>query len=131
MGGGISIQYAARTRHELGGVFALSSYLCDDSAAWPLIEAEASKDGLASGRIPIFMAHGTSDDFVRPEWGRATAERLQRAGVPVEFVAIQRARHELTTTEVERLFAWIGEVLGLGGESAQRGPGGESRGRYV
>ena len=140
MGGAIGIQTAARTRHKLGGVFALSSYLCDDSAAWPLIEAKAkakggaqaaaaaaaAEGGLGSGAVPVFMAHGTADDFVRPEWGRATAERLQRAGVPCEFMAIQRARHELTTTEVERLFAWAGEVLGVPrqGDRATAGSGG-------
>ena len=50
MGGGISLQVAARTRHKLAGVFALSSYLCDDSQAYSEIAQRRQAEG--RGAVP-------------------------------------------------------------------------------
>lgn len=54
MGGGMALQYAFRTKHKLGGVFALSSYVNTGAAVYKLIAA-ANKDSLP----PVFMRHGT------------------------------------------------------------------------
>lgn len=70
MGGGISLQTAARSPHRLGAVFALSSYLCDDSRLWQKLQL--GQEGTATdatpfsrGLVPVYMAHGSADDFVR------------------------------------------------------------------
>ena len=64
-GGGMALQMAARIPG-LGAAFAFSSYLSDDSPAYA-----------ATNWPPIMMAHGADDDFILPEWGQATAERLR------------------------------------------------------
>ena len=38
MGGGIALQLALRHPEMLAGAFALSSYMCDDAAAYKLLE---------------------------------------------------------------------------------------------
>ena len=135
MGGSIAIQTALRTRHRLGAVFALSSYLCDDSWAWAELfretrrttfvdagagprEVAPTPSPFAAGRTPLLMAHGDRDGFVRPEWGRATAKRMKELGVPTTFVPVRDAAHELTKEELSALFAWLSEELHLSGELA-------------
>jgi phospholipase/carboxylesterase len=129
MGGGISLQVMARAKHCLGAVFALSSYLCDDSAAYKEFSAgkaetqaaalapaneEAAAEGAAPApRVPVFIAHGADDDFVLPAWGAATAKRLEGFGVPVKFTTIEGIKHEMNTEELGLLFEWLGGVLGF------------------
>ncbi|CAK0840831.1 unnamed protein product [Prorocentrum cordatum] len=104
MGGGIALQLALRHPGSLGAVFALSSYLCDDAAAYRL--AEGSR---GVRRPPVFMAHGRADSFIQFAWGEATARRLGGLGVPVRFVPLPGVGHELASSEIDQLGAWIGE----------------------
>uniref|UniRef100_A0A7S4HTG5 Phospholipase/carboxylesterase/thioesterase domain-containing protein n=1 Tax=Odontella aurita TaxID=265563 RepID=A0A7S4HTG5_9STRA len=124
MGGGIAIQAAARTGGRLGAVFAMSSYLCEDSRVWFELLPGASKGGAAAkdGRCraqddgetnalmttPVFMSHGEEDDFVLPSWGEQTARRLREGGADVrEFERIPRAGHEMIGEELSRLFDFL------------------------
>jgi len=135
MGGGIGLQAAARCRHELGAVFALSSYLCDDSLVYDILGRKPCStpedDGVGSGQgkeevfcgsdndggfvpalltSPVFMAHGDDDDFVLTEWGEGTAGRLKGLGVnivPQPFLRIPDTHHEMTTEELRLLFDFL------------------------
>jgi len=117
MGGGIALQLALRHPDSLGAVFALSSYMCDDAAAYR--QAERSK---SASWPQVFMAHGQADDFIRFEWGSSTADRLAALGLPVRFLPLPDVRHELARSEIEELRAWLDEVLHTEPEGSREGP---------
>jgi len=117
MGGGIALQTAARSSHTLGAVFALSSYLCNDSWVWKELEKynasttrRNEKQRKVNGLLtsPVFMAHGSSDDFVLPKWGKDTASRLKSLGVDIQqFLLVPGAGHQMTREELEELFQFL------------------------
>jgi len=127
MGGGIALQTAARCKHKLGAVFAMSSYLCDDSWVWSKLEKQqhnnnttrpmddsttaSSMNNSTNNSLllsPIFMAHGSRDDFVPLQWGKSTAEHLERFGGDIhQFLEVPGAGHEVTTSELEELFDFL------------------------
>lgn len=119
MGGGIALQTAARMTRRLGAVFALSSYLCEDSQVWEGLERNgcvlgADGKGQESGNTstllstPVFMSHGEEDNFVLPAWGKQTAERLRKGGVDVRsFVQVPGAGHEMIGDELLHLFNFL------------------------
>eukprot|EP00439_Symbiodinium_sp_Y106_P059923 s2365_g8.t2 len=90
MGGGIALQLALRYPTKIAAAFVLSSFMCDDAAAYALLQTPPSVD------VPILMMHGEADWFIRPVWGRATATRLKDAGLNVDFVSIPGLRHEIS-----------------------------------
>lgn len=105
MGGGIAIQAALRSKHNLGGVFALSSYLCDDAAVFATLENRPR------GGPRIWMAHGAADRFVRPEWGQATAARLRGYGLEVSWRSYAGMQHELRLDELDDLDRWLSPLV--------------------
>jgi len=68
-------RYHQRAPHApLGAVFGLSCYMADDSPAYAI----ARQSGAAWPKT--FVRHGSADDFIRPEWGRRTFDRLKATG---------------------------------------------------
>lgn len=115
MGGGVALQTAARCHYKLGAVFAMSSYLCDDSLVWSMMDKCKNKNDTDSNSLltsPIFMAHGSNDDFVLPRWGKATAARLESFGGDVkQFLEIPDVGHEMTRYELEELCKFLLKTL--------------------
>lgn len=111
MGGNLAYQVAARYHAAAGGgpglgaVFCLSGYAADDSKLW--------KDGRLLARAavarwpPVFVAHGAADDFIRHEWGRATFDRLARAGVDASFRLVPGVQHQMHPAEIAELLAFL------------------------
>ncbi|CAK9089825.1 Lysophospholipase-like protein 1 [Durusdinium trenchii] len=107
MGGGIALQLALRHPEAIAGAFVLSSFMCDDAAVYERLQTpELTK-------VPILMMHGEADRFIRPQWGRQTAERLKSLGVATEFVEIPGLRHEMSRKEIQLLRRWLWQVLQL------------------
>ncbi|CAK9090526.1 Lysophospholipase-like protein 1 [Durusdinium trenchii] len=105
MGGGIALQLALRHPEAIAGAFVpLSSFMCDDAAVYERLQTpELTK-------VPILMMHGeaglprsesNADRFIRPQWGRQTAERLKSLGVATEFVEIPGLRHEMSRKDMD------------------------------
>eukprot|EP00929_Paragymnodinium_shiwhaense_P034000 TRINITY_DN18554_c0_g2_i1.p1 TRINITY_DN18554_c0_g2~~TRINITY_DN18554_c0_g2_i1.p1 ORF type:complete len:290 (+),score=58.85 TRINITY_DN18554_c0_g2_i1:31-870(+) len=115
MGGGIALQLALRYPESVGAVFALSSYMCTDAAIFQKLEKQPP---IAGALPPIFMAHGEADGYIRPAWGKETAERLQTLGATVTFKALRGIRHELSRPELSSLSSWLAETLQLQGPLA-------------
>eukprot|EP00565_Helicotheca_tamesis_P008947 CAMPEP_0185724322 /NCGR_PEP_ID=MMETSP1171-20130828/833_1 /TAXON_ID=374046 /ORGANISM="Helicotheca tamensis, Strain CCMP826" /LENGTH=239 /DNA_ID=CAMNT_0028392145 /DNA_START=44 /DNA_END=763 /DNA_ORIENTATION=+ len=121
MGGGIALQTAARcNKHgHLGAIFTLSSYLCQDSRIYTLLAAQKQQidtehKNCALLKGPVFMAHGTTDDFVSITWGQKTATKLIESGVNVlnrQVLPIHNAGHEMTTSQLQHLFHFLIERL--------------------
>ena len=111
MGGGIALQMALRSKRRLGGVFALSSYMCTDAAVYERYELTA--EATVSTRPPIFMRHGDADRFIAPAWGVATAERLKGLGFDVNAALLPGVAHEMVDGELEELAEWVLAALGV------------------
>jgi len=102
-GGAIALYAGLRHAERLAGIIALSTYLVAPDA----LPAEASD---ANRGLPIFMAHGTADPVVRPEWGEASRRLLASSGYSVEWHSYGMP-HSVCMEEVVAIGAWIGRVL--------------------
>jgi len=102
-GGAIALYTGVRCTERLAGIIALSTYL----VAPDTLGAEASD---ANRGVPIFMAHGTADPVVRPEWGEASRRVLVSSGYPVEWHTYGMP-HSVCMEEVGAIGAWIRRVL--------------------
>jgi len=77
-GGAIALHTALRYPQRLGGVMALSSYL-------PL-KAQLDKEAhVANRHLPVFLAHGSFDQVIAVETGRAVAGLLEECGYKVTW----------------------------------------------
>lgn len=114
MGGGMALQFAARSERQIGAVFAMSSYLCQDSWVWTQMSTAGDRErgGNALLRSPIFMAHGDDDDFVSTQWGEDTAMRLRQGGADVQFHRVPGLGHEMNQKELGALFDFLLEKIG-------------------
>ncbi|CAH1958823.1 unnamed protein product [Acanthoscelides obtectus] len=86
------------------GVFALSSYLNDDSKVYDMDEYSLS-------RVPLYMCHGQNDEEVPIDWAKKTFDSLKDGGMKGEFITLKDAGHELVKEEIQGLFKWIEEIL--------------------
>ncbi len=103
-GGVIALQTGLRHPERLAGIMALSTYLALPNA----IAAEAHP---ANADLPIFMAHGTGDSVIRPEWADASRRALQAKGYPLEWHTYPM-QHSVCIEEVRDIGAWLKRVLG-------------------
>lgn len=77
-GGVIALDAGLRCRHKLAGILALSTYL----PTLPELETELSE---ANRSVPILMAHGTHDNVIARQFGKASCEALTSMGYPVDW----------------------------------------------
>lgn len=100
-GGAIILHTLLNTNHDLAGAMALSTYL-------PL-RADLE---IASNRkdIPLFMGHGSFDPMVMLQWGRDTAESLERAGYKPEWHEYPMA-HAVCPQEIADISDWLKGVF--------------------
>jgi hypothetical protein len=66
---------------KLGGIFGLSSYMLLQGKLKEKIE----QAGGVNNTTKIFMGHGDSDQVVRYDWGKLTADKLKEWGHEVDF----------------------------------------------
>jgi Phospholipase/Carboxylesterase len=99
MGGGLALQCLTKPwAHELAGLFSLSSFLAEPSAAY---------NEQHSTQLPLYIAHGLQDGLVPARWGRATAQRLQSVYTDLQHIEYADLDHELSEQELEQLAQWI------------------------
>lgn len=99
-GGAIAIQTAIRTQHRIGGMMALSTYM---ALPGELEHASARRD------LPIFMAHGSFDNVLPMQWGRASADKLIAAGYAVEWHEYPMA-HAVCPEEIAAIGTWLSKI---------------------
>jgi phospholipase/carboxylesterase len=98
-GGAIALHTALREPRALGGVIALSTYL-------PLAGTLAAERSAANERLPIFMAHGTSDNVLPLALGESSRRTLEAQGYAVDWHAYPMA-HSVCLEEVSAIGAWL------------------------
>uniref|UniRef100_UPI0037E757D1 lysophospholipase-like protein 1 n=1 Tax=Semicossyphus pulcher TaxID=241346 RepID=UPI0037E757D1 len=104
MGGAMALHLACRHHPDVGGVFALSSFLNKDSVAFQAVK-ERHKAGLP---LPhLFQCHGSSDELVLHQWGEETSELLRKSGMSSSFHSFLGLNHQLSQPELELLRGWI------------------------
>jgi len=104
MGGAMALFTALRYPEKLAGIIALSTYLPIAS----VVAAEASK---ANAGLPIFMAHGQSDDVVSFNFARKSRQRLNQMGHDVEWHEYPMA-HSVIPEELQHVKAFLERVIG-------------------
>ncbi|XP_044145907.1 lysophospholipase-like protein 1 [Bufo gargarizans] len=101
MGGAMAMHLAYRYHRDAAGVFALSSFLNENSVVFK--ELEASQQSLPE----LFQCHGQADELVFHQWGEKTCTRLKGLGVTSSFHSFPNLLHELSLQELEQLRSWI------------------------
>ncbi|KAG8584411.1 hypothetical protein GDO81_008822 [Engystomops pustulosus] len=101
MGGAMAMHLAYRYHRDVAGVFALSSFLNENSVVYK--ELEAARQSLPE----LFQCHGQADELVFHQWGEKTCARLKGLGVTSSFHSFPNLFHELSLQELEQLRSWI------------------------
>ena len=98
-GGAIALHTGLRESRPLGGIVALSTYL-------PLAGTLATEASAANARIPIFLAHGTSDPVLPLSLAEASRRVLLAQGYDVSWHVYSMA-HSVCLEEVAAIGAWL------------------------
>ncbi|TFY96936.1 alpha/beta hydrolase [Ramlibacter rhizophilus] len=95
-----------RHASRLAGIAGLSGYL-------PLADSTAAERNPANADVPVFMAHGSQDEIVAVERGRASRDLLAGLGLGVEWHEYPMG-HTVSMEEIADLQQWLVRVLGAG-----------------
>ena len=102
-GGAIALHTALRRPEKLAGIMALSTYL-------PLPDTLANEKS-AHDDLPIFMAHGVTDDVIAIRYAEASREVLKSNGYKVEWHTYPMP-HSVSPEEIVDIANWLKRVLG-------------------
>src|SRR5487761_2338294 len=102
-GGVIALQTGLRSKYELGGILALSTYLA-------LAKSLPEEINIAANNTPIFMAHGRNDPIVPYALGHASKEVLLQNGCQVDWHEYTM-QHSVCAAEVRDIEAWLKVVI--------------------
>ena len=98
-GGAMTLYTGLTMDKPLAGLIALSCYL-------PLHTAIATELNPASKTTPIMMAHGRQDPVVLYEYGKDSAELLEKLGYQVDWLAYNM-EHSVCPDEIQAIGKWI------------------------
>ena len=103
-GGVIALHAGLRSKHKIGGIIALSSWLAHPEG---LVQT-SHKLNLAT---PIFLAHGTDDAMIPLSWARESLATLLNLGCCASLTEYQMG-HSLCELELKDLNSWMSHLLG-------------------
>jgi len=98
-GGAIALAAGIRREAGLAGIMALSTYL-------PLQSSTAAEITPAGKRTPVFMAHGSVDPVVLPQWGAASRDKLRALGMSVQWQDYPMP-HSVCAEEIRDIGDWL------------------------
>lgn len=107
-GGAISVFTGLTIQRKLAGIFGLSCYLVLGNRIAEFVKEanNVNKD------TPFFLAHGDSDPVVRYDWGKKTAQVVEKdLGHNVEFKTYRNLPHSAALEEIDDLEVWIRKCL--------------------
>jgi phospholipase/carboxylesterase len=103
-GGALALFTALRYPEKLAGVLALSTYV-------PIAQAVIAEVSEANIGMPIFMAHGHSDDVVSFNFARRSRQQLNQMGYAVEWHEYSMA-HSIVPEELRHIKEFLARVIG-------------------
>ena len=98
-GGAIALQTGLRSRHALGGIMALSTYLT-------LEDSLASEATIANANIAILMAHGTQDPLIPLSLAMSSRAIMEARGYKIEWREYPMP-HSVCIEEIEDIGVWL------------------------
>jgi phospholipase/carboxylesterase len=105
MGGTLAMHIGYKLNQNIGGVFAMSSFLNSNSIVY---EALRNKEF----ELPkLLQYHGERDTLVPLSWGMQTHEELKKLGVIGEFHPLKNTLHEMKKNELLELEKWLEKML--------------------
>ena len=98
----------AELSQNLAGVFAMSTFLAEDSVLPSRLAAQIEN----GGRVPpLLYWHGTVDAMIKLEWAEASVPRLQGAKVDVSWRTWPGLGHDMRSDELAALHQWLTGIL--------------------
>lgn len=104
-GAAIALSTALLYPKALAGAIALSGYL-------PLADELLTKASKVNRTLPIFMAHGTEDNILRYDYGKAAYLSLSQAGYSVSWHSYTMP-HSVCAAEIHDISQWIRSLRAL------------------
>ena len=105
-GGVIALHAGVGAAEPLGGIVALSTYLPD-------AEALLARAPAATRDTPVFLAHGSEDTLILPDYGRSAARALEARGHPLDWHEYPMA-HAVCPEEIADIGRWLARHLDEG-----------------
>ncbi len=102
-GGAVALQTALRYKQPLAGIMALSTYL-------PLKSSLEKEKTLLNEHIPIFMAHGSSDNVITFSTNHLSVEVLKAQHYSISFHEYNMA-HSVCEQEIDDIRAFLRTTL--------------------
>lgn len=102
-GGAIALHTGLRHAARLAGIMALSTYL-------PLRDTLGREATPANRRVPIFMAHGTSDPVLPVQLGETSRDLLAAADYKVAWHSYNM-QHQVCMDEINAVGVWLRKIL--------------------
>jgi len=103
-GGVVVLQAALRSKHQLGGVMALSTYLALEHS----LKAEKTE---VNQQIPIFLAHGDTDPVIDIKWAHKTHSHLIREKYSIDWHEYNGMPHSVSAQEIADISHWLTKIL--------------------
>ncbi len=104
-GGAIAFNAGLLSKHQLGGILALSTYL-------PMSSEQLAQVAPERKSLPLFVAHGDHDDVIKIEYAERSVERLKAAGFNPDWHNYPMA-HNVDLNEVNDMANWFKRLLGM------------------
>jgi phospholipase/carboxylesterase len=102
-GGAIALHTGLRYPQKLAGIMALSTYL-------PVKEKLTAEANPANSSIPIFMAHGISDDVISLDMCKLSLKTLRDHHFSVSFNEYRMA-HSVCLEEISDIHTFLNQIL--------------------
>ena len=102
-GGAVALFTALTSKHAIGGVMALSTYL-------PIQEITLAELNESATKLPVFMAHGQFDDVINMKFAEASRDVLLAQGFKVQWHDYPMA-HSVSAEEIADISAWMKTLL--------------------
>ena len=98
-GAAMALHCGLRHQHKLTGIIALSGYL---------LFADEIKNAAADAnrQTPIFMAHGTADNIVLPQWARMSRDALTTGNWQITYKEYPTA-HNIHPQTIDDINLWL------------------------
>ena len=100
-GGAIALYAGLTSRHALGGIIGLSTYLP---------APDTLQETRSAHRPPILMQHGSKDEIIHLAYAELSCEKLREMGYQIEF-DVYPMGHSICGPLLDRIRTWMCGIL--------------------